>query len=245
MDFVWPYIKYDSAWEKLGLFNELEYSIKSVRKFYRGNVRCFVVGDDPGLDVIHIPVERFKEEHKQPRHMDFMKKLDAILDSAINEEYILIYDDVFLLKPVTRADFKITYGITEVTDPEEYIKTRTGTSPYKRIWLSTYDYLYFDQLTKGRKLYDWETHLPRLREKTKVKDIIDSYALKQVPRLPEGLYEGRYSEETVIMEDDLQSNIWTHKPGMDFGKEFSKKFMNISDNVIVPEFVELMEKHMA
>ena len=30
------------------MFYELEYSIKSVKKNYKGDARCFVVGDDPG-----------------------------------------------------------------------------------------------------------------------------------------------------------------------------------------------------
>ena len=36
--------------------------------------------------------------------------------------------------------------------------------------------------------------------------------------------------------------MFTHFPGMDFDKEFACHYMNIGDNVIVPEFIEHMVK---
>lgn len=242
MDFVWVYISRESSYHKCGLFNELEHSIKSVQKFYQGEARCFVVGDDPKLDVIHIPVERFTESHKQPRHMDHMKKLDMLWESDINEEFILMYDDIFILQPTTKEELQITYGKAEVDDPEEYVKTRKGTVPYKRLWLSTYDYIKPFREISGLKTYDWETHLPRFWEKTKLKGIIDKYNLRRVPRIVGSLYAAEHSKETVVLPDDLQADLWTHKPGMDFNVPFAKKYMNIYDNVIIPEFVDKMKE---
>ena len=42
------------------------------------------------------------------------------------------------------------------------------------------------------------------------------------------------------MPPELQSDIWSHEPGMDFDVEFSKKYMNMYDDVIVPDFLDKM-----
>ena len=241
MDFVWVYVARESSYYKCGLFNELEYSIKSVHKMYHGDVRCFVIGDDPKLkDVIHIDSPRTYET-SQPRHNDQMIKFEKIWGSDIGDEFVLMYDDVYLLQPTTKEDLQIVYAKAEVDDPAEYVKTRTGTPPYKRYWLSTYDYIKTDRDIRRLKTYDWETHLPRLYNKDKIKGIIDKFNLRNVPRLPYSLYASQYAKETLVMPDDLQSDLWTHKPGMDFEVEFAKKYMNIYDNVIVPEFIDKMK----
>ena len=241
MDFVWVYISKDSSFHKVGLFNELEYSIKSVKKMYQGEARCFVVGDDPKLDVNYIPVDKYVGGHSQYRHMDQMKKMDMLWDSDVNEEFVLMYDDIYLLQPTTKEELQITYGCAEVTDVYGYIKTRKGTGGYKRLWTSTYDYIKTFRDVKGLKTYDWETHLPRFMLKSKLKHLIDTLNLRNTPKLAYSLYAAYYSDETTIMPPSLQSDLWTHKPGMDFDAEFDKKFMNIYDNVIIPEFVDKMK----
>ena len=245
MDFVWVYAKRFSFWHKSGLFNELDYSIRSVRKNYQGEARCFVVGDDPGLDVIHIPsppVVMHDPVTQQPRHQDHMKKVKAIMDSEINEEFVLMYDDVFILKPTSEEEIKRTYGRAEVTVPEDYIRTRLGTRAYKRLWLATYEYIITYRYSKGLKTYDWETHLPRFFEKTKLKWVIDALKLEKTPKLNNSLYAAHFSEETTVMPPGFQSDIWTHVPGMDFDKEFACHYMNIGDNVIVKEFIDRMKQ---
>jgi len=241
MDFVWIYVVGESSFHKCGIFNELEYSIKSVRKFYQGEARCFVIGDDPKLDVNYIPSPKYSGGNTQPRHQDQMLKFDKLWDSDINEEFVLMYDDIYLLQPTTKEELQITYGRSEVDDVYEYIKTRKGTGGYKRLWTSTYDYIKTYRDSNGLKTYDWETHLPRFMLKSKLKHLIDTLKLRNVPKISTSLYSAYYSGETVIMPDDLQSDLWTHKPGMDFEAEFDKKFMNIYDNVIIPEFVDKMK----
>jgi len=246
MDFVWPYAKKFSAWALGHQWNELDYSIRSVKKNYQGDVRCFVIGDDPELEgVTHLPappVVELDDETGQPRHWDFMNKYEVLFNSEVNEEFILIYDDVFILQPTTYEEMKVTYGRCEVTNPYKYIQTRDGGTPYKRIWLATYDYIIAERYDRGLKTYDWETHLPRLMTKTRLKEVINRVNLKKVPKLATGLYQSFFSEETVIIPEGLQSDIYTHKPKMDFSKEFECKFMNIGDSVIVPSFIKQMVK---
>ena len=255
MDFVWIYAKKFSAYYKSGLFNELDYSIRSVRKNFQGDARCFVVGDDPGLDAIHLkapPLVTHDPINKEPVNLDLLNKMEAIIDShKVNEEFILMYDDIFILKPTTKEELKQEYGRCEVVNPSNYIQTRNGGRPYKKLWVSTYDYIVPFRLQKGLKSYDWETHLPRFLEKKKLKWLINALNLRDIPKIPTSLYSaGCYIAadefkdceipETLVMPPDLQSDIWTHTPGMDLEAEFNKKYMNIYDDVLVPEFLERM-----
>ena len=246
MDFVWVYAKRFSSWYMTGLFNELDYSIRSVRKNYQGDVRCFVVGDDPGLDVIHIPappVVMNDQETQQPRQQEIMQKQDAVLESEVNEEFVLICDDIYLLKPTSEEEIKTTYGRCEVHDPEEYIRKRNGGTPYKKLWLKTYEYIIVDRYTKGLKTYDWETHLPRFYTKTAIETLMNGLNLRKFPKIISSLYAAYYGGETKVMPPGFQSDIWTHRPYMDFDKEFEAHYMHVGDDVIVPEFIDKMKEH--
>ena len=246
MDFVWLYAKKFSAWDLAGQFNELDYSIRSVRKNFQGDVRCFVIGDDPGLEgVIHLKAPPLVMEDNvtgQPRQKDQMNKYRVLIDSEINEEFVLIWDDVFILKPTTEEELKVVYGRCEVTNPYTYIKTRCGGTPYKKLWVDTYAHILAYRRREGLKTYDWETHLPRVMEKTKLKDLIENLFLNDIPKLVTGLYQAYHSGETRILPEGLQSDIYTHVPFMDFSKVFDCKYMNIGDSVIVPSFIKQMVK---
>ena len=246
MDFVWIYVKKFSSWDMGGLFNELDYSVRSVRKNYQGDVRCFVVGDIPlpTLNIIHIPAPplvREDKEHQQPQHFDLNNKFTTIIESEVNEEFVLMYDDIFILKPTSREEIMKTYGRCVVEYPDQYVRKRSGGRPYKKLWLSTYEYIITFRSSKGLKTYDWETHLPRFMEKTKLKWVFDRLNVRNIPRMHTSLYPAHFSEETFIMPDDFQADLYDHRPGMDFDVEFKKHHMNIGDNVIVPGLIERMQ----
>ena len=264
MDFVWIYAKRFSSWDMSGLFNELDYSIRSVRKNYQGDVRCFVVGDipTPMLDVIHIQAPEVIMEdivHGQPQHFDLNNKFTTILESEINEEFVLMYDDIFILKPTSKEEIMKTYGKCELTDLAAHAKKRSGGRPFKKLWLDTYTYIFTYRHSKGLKTYEWETHLPRFMEKKKLKWIFDRLNVENIPRIHTSLYSaGCYVDaenkdgskmfpdceipETHIMPGGFQSDIYAHTPGMDFDAEFNCHHMNIGDNVIVPELIERMHR---
>ena len=105
IDFAWIYIESPSYFRKTGIFNELDYSIRSVRKNFKGVGDCYVVGDNPHLDVKHIEVQRIEtSKWGYFRHFDQIKKLKAILDSDISDDFVLMYDDIYLINKVKRSD---------------------------------------------------------------------------------------------------------------------------------------------
>ena len=153
-----------------------------------------------------------------------------------------MYDDIFILKPTSKEEIMKTYGRCEVEYPDAYIKIRDGGRPYKKLWVSTYDYIKTYRDINDLKTYDWETHLPRFMEKTKLKWLIEKLNLSNIPRIHTSLYSAHFGGETTVIPEGFQSDMYSHTPGMDFDKEFACHHMNIGDNVIVPEFIRRMQK---
>jgi len=233
MDFVWIYAHPFSYYAKSGLWNEIEYSIKSVRQYYPGAV-CWVVGDDPGFDVRHIPSNRIETHQSNvPIDMDVIKKFRAIFDSEIGDDFILMYDDIFLLQPLTREDFDITYGRCKVEDVETY--QRPWSRSYRMLWQKTYRVI--KEITD--EVYDWETHLPRLYNKGKLKQVLDAYCCDTIPYIATSLYAAQFATDTVIIDSSVQLNLLNSQQ---IEYDFSSKFLNIMDESITVEFKEKMRE---
>ena len=235
MDFVWIYIHKFSYFGKSGLWNEIEYSIKSVRQNYPG-ARCWVVGDDPGFGVNHIPCEQVERHDKgYPAEIDVVKKFRKIIESDVGEEFILMYDDIFILNPVTYEDFKITYGYSHVDNVEEY--ARKWSRSYKMLWKNTYRII----ANLVDDIYDWETHLPRLYDKFQLEQVLDAYDCDNVPLIATSLYAAHYIKDTVLMDDSVQYDLFNVRV-VDYTEGFKCKFMNIMDETIDMDFENKMKE---
>jgi len=231
MDFVWIYAKPFSYFAKRGTWNELEYSIKSVKKNYPKAV-CWVVGDDPGLDVNWIKTDRvITHPSNHPIDIDVIRKFRTIIDSDINEEFVLMYDDIFLIKPVTRKDLEVVYGRCKIDNVNTY--SRPWSTSYRRLWQKTYKMI--QDITEN--VYDWETHLPRFLEKYALKQVLDAYMCDENPLIATSLYSAHFAEETKVLTNE-QSNLLNTV--VDIDKAFDCTFMNIMDDTITLEFKNKM-----
>lgn len=239
MNFVWIYVHGPSDYAKTGRFYELDYSIRSVKKYYQGNARCIVVGDDPELDVEHIPSQRIEtSKYGYYRHFDQIKKIKAYLE-AINEDFVLMYDDIYLLNDVSEADLCQVYAKCAINDVSEYVSQRNGDAGYKRCWLNTYN-----RIREFRDdLWEWETHLPRYYNVDKLKYIIRTYNLERVDYLAYSLYAAEFSDVPKIVDETIQSQVLEYLPyHTNWDKNFSAKFMDTADNGLSGEFIKLMRK---
>jgi hypothetical protein len=200
------------------------------------------VGDDPRLDVEHIPVPFFETTASNHRERDVLNKFKTIISSPlIGDEFVLMCDDLFILQPVDDEELKKAYGRAEVTNVAEYARKRRGSMDYKRVWQYTYEWVTMERYTRGLPTYDWECHLPRYLKKDRLRWIFEKFDLNNNPKLIMGLHDGYEVGETELIYPELQSDLWTHRPGMDFDKELSRKYLNIYDDVIIPEFIGKME----
>ena len=245
------YVFKDSASRKIGIFDELEYSMRSVEKNYIGEKRLFVVGDEPHIPhegVIHIKGYPQYTAHTKKGHnvtIDQYFKQKAMVESdQIGDEFVIMYDDIYLLKPTTREDLMINWARMEIDSIDDYIRNpiRTGTTSYLELWRNTYEGVKMIREFKGLKTYDWETHTPRFFNKEKFAEVLAKGDFVDNPKLVPAVYDGLYAENTKIITADIQSDLWSHKPGMDFDLEFSRHYMNIYDDIIVPEFIKRMEE---
>jgi hypothetical protein len=240
MDFVWIYIKSPSYFYKSGgVFNELEWSIKSVQKFYKG-ARCIVVGDDPELDVIHLPCERIETcSRGYFRHFDMIKKVQTYLNWTKKSEFVLMYDDIYFLKPVIKLELKKAYAKERILSLNDYFGKRNGDASYVRCWESTYKRI----LEFREDLWDWETHLPRYYNIKRLKSIISDFSLHRIAYLAFSLYAARYYGEPDLVTEEIQSDMAVYKPlHTDYDKDFKARFMNVSDNGITGEFIRRLQE---
>ncbi len=233
MDFVWIYAHRYSFFAKSGLFNELDYSIKTVKKFYK-NARCWVVGDTPVTDeeVTHIPTELVLTARSplDRRNVDLMRKLDAILDSDINEEFVLMYDDQYFLRKITKKDLQPT-ALCRIDDLSKYHRVKGLL--YGRLWDNTYKTI----SEMGVPMYDYETHLPRLMEKEKTRWLMDTHDLRNQNYLIHSLYYTMFAEDPILISEDdtIRSHTWTVSGGEDWDYIFSKKFLIVHDDSCIPQ----------
>ena len=75
----------------------------------------------------------------------------------------------------------------------------------------------------------------------RLKYILKTFDLKNNPKIVTGLHDAYEVEETELITPDLQANLWTHRPGMDFDAELKKRYMNLYDDAIMPELIEKMK----
>jgi hypothetical protein len=243
MDFLWPYVEHLSYHYKTGLFNELEWSIKSVKKNYQGPVRCFVVGDDPELEgVTHIPAKLIETvSYGYARHFDIIRKLQLSLPH-LEDEFVLMYDDIYILNPVGIDDLKEVYARDPIDDIESYMRGRPGDMSYKSGLKSTLHYIK-DHLGRD-DLYDWETHLPRYFVKSGIEFLIRESKLDMQNVFITSLYPAYYSGTPNLGWKDVQYDIWTWTPAMtdELDENFKKLFLNLTDDALVPSVIKKIKK---
>jgi hypothetical protein len=233
MTFLWIFIKGPSAYVKYHSIYELDYSIRSVRKYYKG-ARCVVLGDDPGLDVEFIPLAKTETVRSEMdlQHIDVIKKLSHACNFF--DEFVLMYDDIFFLQKITKKDLKRHYAVCEIPDLDKFV--RPGGLIYTRIWRNTY------KVISGfkSKLYDFETHMPRFLEAEKVKYLIEKYDLWNKNIMLTSLYTAIYGKNYVDLSknDHIRSHVVQMGPNVDLDKVFSRKFLVIDDPALTPSMME-------
>lgn len=190
--FIYVYIQ-KSIWY------ELRYSIQSVQKFFKGGAKVFVVGDDPKIKgITYIPVKRIMPRDVEGTHYrsnDAHYKLNVIANTKeINEEFVYMYDDTFILKPITMDAFKrYSYGLVSF----EYLTEQRYGLNYKDLMKKTVDLL-------KPPAYNYDTHLPHVFHKSKVKKLIKKYNLLETQCLFNTLYHNEYYNKPDVILDDSQ-----------------------------------------
>ena len=196
---------------------EIYYSILSIHKFFKGSKKIFCVGDNPKIrGVIHIPHKNItKVSH--PKAADSIAKLKIIANHpAINEDFVYMYDDIVLLKPCTEADLRVSRAIDLVISPGTYFTPGRGpSSKWKGFLMRTMTIL----KSQGFPTWNYETHLPRWFNKSRVTEIITKYGLEKADKnqmLFASLYFNNYEKEpgqVLVQKTNIKAGVYEpHQP---------------------------------
>lgn len=163
----YPYLQSQKKWE------ELRYSLRSLEKFFmEENYEVWIVGDLPewAVNVRHIPHVK-NERLVDSATCDAISKLSTYIHHPDTpEEFIRMYDDIYLIGPRTLEEMKVTRYLFTY----EEVKNRRFTSGCQA-WRDDVKYSVEGAKEKGYAGIMTETHCPEVFEKTKMRDVFEIF----------------------------------------------------------------------
>lgn len=188
MDFVWPYYSGEAKGR------ELELSIRSVKKYYQGDVRTIVLSNkrvDVGADLC-VPIPRMNSS-KYRSFRDVLKRLQyAFSTSAVGNEFIWMMDDIYFVNPVTYSDLKQARYDHQYT--KEDIHKYLVKNKWRTLCRKSFDIL----LDKGQLVvYNYACHLPLMVEKTNLRLLFHEHDFNLEMCLWEVLYYNLFAENPI------------------------------------------------
>ena len=159
MDFVYI-VKEDENNE------DLKYSLRSIAKYYPEN-KVWIVGYKPSWvkNVEYLPVKQSKDKWKN----SMTNILTACKCKDISDDFILMNDDFFMIKPLVPIEMiaNITLGLL----PDTINKNKKLKSP----WYDAFQQVYYllKDLNIPEPYYDFEAHLPLQINKKKFIKVIN------------------------------------------------------------------------
>ena len=180
--FVWFYVLGPNNGEELAL------SIRSIQKNFAGTAEITVIGDKPAWYGGHyIPLQKFsgiKDHKNRMAYRDTQHKLvTCVADSEIDEEFVWMMDDCFMLKPTTIEDMRI-----QRYDPWYKVSMK---STWHKLIGDTFGVL----RKNGKPTLQYGTHLPHVFTKTNLLDMFQRYQYPRNLYLFEILYGNNYRNQ--------------------------------------------------
>lgn len=176
---------------------ELKYSLRSLKNLNHGKV--FIAGYKPSWvsdKVYHIPSQQSGEKYENVRS----SRLAAMNDPRLGDDYILMHDDYFIMKPTKHVPV-----LRRMKNIEHYIDLYTRLDP-KSIFLS--------KMKKTRdvlnslgidEISSYELHVPMLFNKKKLQEMYDKVPIGCQLRTLYGNYYhlgGERVPDVKIIRDD-------------------------------------------
>ena len=192
MDVVYPFIDSLKTWQ------ELKYSIASVKKHLKGLDRIWIVGEYPNWlqeEFYYIPHERVPGI-RLTNCYDATRKMELIINHPdISDNFVLMYDDIYLLQPI---------GVEEINKPYCWghfneMNFIPGTKHEQLKWstkVALEEYGFNDVASA-------ETHLPRYFNKRKMQLIFKEFNPIENRLLTNTLYMNYYrepNEQTIVLK---------------------------------------------
>lgn len=230
--FVYPYINSGDDFE-------LQCSIASVRKNFKGEAVFVIIGDKPSFsmdDIIFISSER-----KPFRAIDIHTKLQTIInDDRIPENFVWIYDDIFFINPVNIQNLRVVYALEDMgnSGPEDWKFDAS------KKWIEMFKATMNIIMSEQKPVINYETHLPRFLNKTKLQKLIDKYDLLNNRLLFATLYFSECKKPVFLRPKTDNVKLGLYMPFNDIKVLESKikdnKFLNYSEDAYTPSMKQLL-----
>lgn len=194
IDVVYQYIDSPAIWE------ELRYSLRSIDRHLKTDFRVWIVGDLPdwAANIGHIPHKR-KIHEWRTNCLDATSKLEqALLHSQMGETILWMYDDMYLLRDITRDELAVYLAVNHLDD-----LTNRSSGVHKSLVKTTLEIL----KEHGKSTWNCETHTPRLYNKNILMEIFYRYNTKESRLLFSTLYfndlYGAGIDPIIMSKDDM------------------------------------------
>jgi len=157
LQFIWVY------WDGGAGLDELRYSMRSVEKNYQGKAKLTIIGDRPIWFKGHVIRQsrvNVGDRGFQRGLRDVLAKMDTLSRHPdVQDEFVWMMDDVFMVQPCTYADLVIPRAGGRIRSSKhnrwQAIKTNTAARLERN----------------GHTTYDYGTHLPHHVEKAKLAEM--------------------------------------------------------------------------
>jgi len=204
---VIPYLHSEVIWD------ELIFTVRSIDKYFSEDHQIILVGDrHPKLDIPVISCEQIKGKQFS-KCTDSIKKMNCICDSAeITEDFVYWYDDIVLLKEINLSFFEIQYFLQNMSGLKIL-----GNSNYEQLKAETYFMLKKNNLP----LFNFETHLPKLFNKSLMKDLLHKFIKSDSHLLINSLYCNYYHKTKPVelhLEDSIKAGFYGNSNAYGFGQ---------------------------
>lgn len=197
VDFVWVYVNDDND-----VIKDINYSVASVKKFFQGKCRLFVVGDNPHIQgVEHISHKRVKG-HQYAKANDSIQKLKKVCaTSKIQGEFVYMSDDYVFIDKFSIRDLKVLRAHDYVTDENMYFSKR-GKLP-SGSWITIFNNTFRTLMSRDLSCWNAEIHQPRVFEKKKVREVLRKFDFEHLPMLFNSVYFNYHhgNPDVVISQD--------------------------------------------
>jgi len=191
MDFVWMYL----AKEEKG--RELQFSVRSVIKNYRGSAKIWIVctkEDFPAWasrDVRHIPYV-WRKDRQSRRPWDLTEKIAAACRShKVGECFVSMYDDLYFLRPFDLSDIDPPY-LGKKWTRLEFSKWRPRGQWQRRVKKSVKAFMRTQNVA-----YDFSLHMPFVFNKQDFLACYKRWRLDARPYLRETTYFSEYPPSEI------------------------------------------------
>ena len=198
VDVVIPYVSSTIAWQ------ELKYALRSMEMFFSFPFNVYIVADklpEWASDRLRlIQCDQIKG-FTNAKSFDAISKMDKILSSRVKKDFIYAYDDVIFCNAISYAEIGFRWSHPPL-ESEANIKSFSGSGNWKDMLIQTMRRLHINKLPD----YNYETHLPRIFNKSKMRELFAQYGFRKIPYYIPTVYFNKYFAEPDGLIDHENGN---------------------------------------